>query len=181
MCTDLDKTRRGVGLQNFKYAPAWDELCHIIYIVSPQAYRILRSYFPARTPRSFRYLIISGSSPYITLLKILTYSHKEARQPRFPMDICEQTFRLAKAHLAALDYHGPVALACDDTKLFPTLRLYWNKEKEGYFLVGACGGPIQVHDLDAAQEVLADSTVTKATKVFYKLSTYSYGMTVIYI
>ena len=68
MCTDLDKTKRGVGLQNFKYAPAWDELCHIIYIVSPRAYRILRSYFPARTPRSFRYLITLGlSSPTMLL------------------------------------------------------------------------------------------------------------------
>lgn len=57
MCTDLDKSQRGVGLQNFKYAPAWDELCHIIYIISPRAYRILRSYFPGRTMRSFRYLI----------------------------------------------------------------------------------------------------------------------------
>ena len=54
MCTELDKAERGVGLQNFKYAPAWDELCHIIYIVSPRAYRILRDYFPARTQRSFR-------------------------------------------------------------------------------------------------------------------------------
>lgn len=54
MCTDLDKTERGVGLQNFRYAPAWDELCHIIYIVSPRAYKILRSYFPAPTPRCFR-------------------------------------------------------------------------------------------------------------------------------
>ena len=54
MCTDLSKAERGVGLQNFNYAPAWDELCHIIYIVSLRAYRILRTYFPARTPRSFR-------------------------------------------------------------------------------------------------------------------------------
>ncbi|KAF9784786.1 hypothetical protein BJ322DRAFT_1196341 [Thelephora terrestris] len=145
MCTDLDKTKRGVGLQNFKYAPAWDELCHIIYIVSPRAYRILRSYFPARTPRSFR--------------------HKEAREPRFPMDICDRTFELAKAHLAVLDYHGPVALACDDTKLFAALRLYWDKEKKCYFLVGACSGPICVPDVDAAQEVLRDDKTKKATKI----------------
>ena len=54
MCTDLEKTNRGVGLQNFKNTPAWDELCHIIYIVSPRAYRVLRDYFPARTQWSFR-------------------------------------------------------------------------------------------------------------------------------
>lgn len=54
MCTDLDKKERGVGLQNFRYAPAWDELCHIIYIISPRAHRVLRDYFPVRTTRSFR-------------------------------------------------------------------------------------------------------------------------------
>jgi hypothetical protein len=54
MCVDLDKTQRGVGLQNFKYAPAWDELCHLIYIVSPRAHWLLGNYFPVRTSRSFR-------------------------------------------------------------------------------------------------------------------------------
>jgi hypothetical protein len=83
------------------------------------------------------------------------------------MEICDRTFRLAKAHLAALDYCGPVALACDDTKLFATLRLFWDKIKECYFLVGACGGPIRVPDVDAAQEALADPNVKKATKVCY--------------
>ena len=91
--------------------------------------------------------------------------HKEAREPRFPMDICNRTFTLAKTHLAALDYHGPVALACDDTKLFTTLRLFWDKKEECYFLVGARGGPIRVSDVEEAQRVLADPSVKKATKV----------------
>jgi len=93
--------------------------------------------------------------------------HKEAREPRFPMDICDRTFALAKTHLAALDYHGPVALACDDTKLFAMLRLFWDKKEECYFLVGACGGPIRVSDVEAAQKVLAGPGVKKATKVCY--------------
>lgn len=83
------------------------------------------------------------------------------------MDICNRTFELAKAHLAGLDYRGPVALACDDTKLFATLRLFWDKKEDSYFLIGACGGPIRVPDVDAAQEVLADPNVKKATKVCY--------------
>ncbi|KAF9780748.1 hypothetical protein BJ322DRAFT_1011530 [Thelephora terrestris] len=145
MCTELDKADRGVGLQNFKYAPAWDELCHIIYIVSPRAYRILRDYFPARTKRSFR--------------------QKEAREPGFPMGICDRTFRLAKTHLDELHYNGPVALACDDTKVFAALRLFWNKNEESYFLVGACGGPLRVPDVETAQELLDDPEIKKATKI----------------
>ena len=81
------------------------------------------------------------------------------------MTICDRTFNLATAHLAALDYHGPVALACDDTKLFATLRLFWDKKEECYFLIGACGGPIRVPDVDAAQEALVNPEVKKATKV----------------
>lgn len=92
-------------------------------------------------------------------------SHKEAREPGFPMEICDRTFELAKAHLAALDYCGPVALACDDTKLFATLRLFWNKQEGCYFLVGACDGPIRVLDVDAAEEVLTNPNIKKATKV----------------
>lgn len=99
------------------------------------------------------------------LLRKIISSHKEAREPRFPMKICDRTFKLAKSHLAALDYHGPVALACDDTKLFAVLRLFWDKEEGSYFLVGACGGPIRVLDVDAAQGVLMDPKVKKATKV----------------
>ena len=81
------------------------------------------------------------------------------------MEICEHTFELAKTHLANLDYHGPVALACDDTKLFAALQLYWDKKENCYFLVGACQGPLRVPDIDAAQKVLDDPNINKATKV----------------
>lgn len=92
-------------------------------------------------------------------------SHKEAREPGFPMEICDRTFELAKAYLTELNYHGPVALACDDTKLFVTLRLFWDKKEKSYFLVGACGGPLRVPDVDAARQVLEDPEIKKATKV----------------
>lgn len=52
--TMYDKEERGVGMQNFKYAPAWDELCHIISTLSPRTYRELVTVFPGRTVRSFR-------------------------------------------------------------------------------------------------------------------------------
>lgn len=49
-----DREDRGIGLQNFKYAPAWDEFCHIVNIHSPRAYRALRHSFPAPTQRNFK-------------------------------------------------------------------------------------------------------------------------------
>jgi hypothetical protein len=52
--TKYDKEKRGKGLQNFKYPPAWDELSHIIDTLSPTAARSLSEFLPMRTHRSFR-------------------------------------------------------------------------------------------------------------------------------
>ena len=62
-----DREDRGVGMQNFTYAPAWEELCHIIQIHSPRTYRALKAFLPMPNERTFRM--------------------KESRQPRFPMEI----------------------------------------------------------------------------------------------
>jgi hypothetical protein len=90
---------------------------------------------------------------------------KEARQPRFPMEICDRTFKLVADHLDALDYDGPVGLSCDDTKLFATFRLYWDKEKDSYVLIGGTDGPLVVKDPDSVQEVIDRAKAQKATKV----------------
>ncbi|KAJ7661512.1 hypothetical protein DFH06DRAFT_1089007 [Mycena polygramma] len=145
MVMKVDKLERGVGMQNFKYPPAWDELCHIVQIQSPRAARALAEHFPVRTQRSFR--------------------AKEAREPRFPMDIGDRTFQLVEDYLATLDYHGPVNLSCDDTKLFPGLHLYHDGKEGADYLVGAVDGPIRVADPAAMKAVLADAKVMKATKV----------------
>ncbi|KAJ7039794.1 hypothetical protein C8F04DRAFT_949367, partial [Mycena alexandri] len=145
MVMKTDKLERGVGMQNFKYPPAWDELCHIIKIHSPSAARALGDHFQVRSERSFR--------------------TKEAREPRFPMEIGDRTFTLVEEHLAALDYHGPVNLSCDDTKLFPGLRMYHDAKEKVDYLVGAIQGPIRVADPEAMKAVLEDANVMKATKV----------------
>jgi hypothetical protein len=36
------------------------------------------------------------------------------------MDISDRNFQLVEDHLKSLDYDGPLALSCDDTKLFAT-------------------------------------------------------------
>ncbi|KAF4569611.1 hypothetical protein EYR36_009408 [Pleurotus pulmonarius] len=92
MVSKLDREERGVGMQNFMYAPAWDEVCHIIKINSPSAYRALSEHFPAPSQRYFRV--------------------KESRVPKFPMDICAKTFVLVSEKLKSLEYTGPVRLFC---------------------------------------------------------------------
>jgi len=54
MVQKVDKEERGIGMQNFNYAPAWDEFIHIVALHSPRAHKFLSQHFPARTRRSLR-------------------------------------------------------------------------------------------------------------------------------
>lgn len=102
---------------------------------------------------------------------------KESRQPRFPMQICNRTFQIVKDHLAALNHTGPVGLSCDDTKLFSSLRLFWDKEKNTYFLVGGVDGPYRVADPDSVRQVISEGKIKKATKA----CCYRYSYTLWYL
>ena len=84
---------------------------------------------------------------------------------RFPIGIQPRTFELVAIALQKLDYDGPVALSCDDTKLLPSLRPYFDKEKHGYFVMGNIGEPYQLPDPDAFEGVVTSSQLQKATKV----------------
>lgn len=57
MVTKADREERGVGMQNFKYAPAYDEFSNLVRINGPAAYRTLQEHFPARSERSFRCVV----------------------------------------------------------------------------------------------------------------------------
>lgn len=54
MTVQADKEARGVGMQNMKYPPILEDFCHLASIVAPRAYRIFRSHFTGRTPRSIQ-------------------------------------------------------------------------------------------------------------------------------
>ena len=83
------------------------------------------------------------------------------------MEICKWTFQLIVEHLAALHHTGPVGLSCDNTKLFSSLRLYWDSEKDSYFLVGGVDGPYRVPDADSIKDIIAQGRIQKATKVHF--------------
>lgn len=84
---------------------------------------------------------------------------------RFPIGVQPRTFELVEITLQKLDYEGPVALSCDDTKLLPSLRPYFDKEKDGYFIMGNAGEPYQLMDPDAFERVVTSGQLQKASKV----------------
>ena len=81
------------------------------------------------------------------------------------MSITEKTFALVHDRLQALNYHGPIALSCDDTKLDPSWRLCESQEDQSLLLVGAVGGPITVVDEAEVQHLIDAGTSALATKV----------------
>jgi hypothetical protein len=86
--------------------------------------------------------------------------------PRFPTSICDRTFELAANYISALKYTGPVALSCDDTKLHPTFRTYWDGVQKMTFLVGGTGDPIAVPDPLGLRTLIKSVENDKATKVW---------------
>ncbi len=94
------------------------------------------------------------------------FREKEARQPWFPMKIGDRTFQLVQEHLTALGYSdGPLGLSCDDTKLFPAFRMYWDSQERTHFVVGGIDGPMRVANPDRLRIMLQDPGTAKATKV----------------
>ena len=96
---------------------------------------------------------------------------KRNRTPGFPITICERNLELASEYLSSLKYSGPVGLSCDDTKLHPSLRPYWDASKECHFLVGTTGAPIAVRDEGLLHDLVAESKKNTATKVTPIMST----------
>jgi hypothetical protein len=90
--------------------------------------------------------------------------------PRFPTTICDQTYALAADYVDLINYRGPMALSCDDTKLHPGLRTYWDPGKECHFLIGTAGEPIAVPDVREIRELVARAKKDAATKVWLIVS-----------
>jgi hypothetical protein len=95
---------------------------------------------------------------------------KRSRTPSFPITTCGRNLELAAEYLSSLKYSGPVGLSCDDTKLHPSLRTYWDASRECHFLVGTTGEPIAVSDEGLLRDLVAESKKNAATKVMIILT-----------
>jgi len=90
-----------------------------------------------------------------------------SREPSFPVFISERCFVNTQSYIIALNYTGPVALACDDTKLHPSLQVYWDASISSHLLVGTTvHEPIVVVDPTVLGELLEKHKDNMATKVF---------------
>lgn len=85
--------------------------------------------------------------------------------PRFPTTIDEMTFQLASDYVTSIDYNGPVSISCDDTKLHPGLKTYWDAIKKCHFIVGTTGDPTPVEDENNICEQVAEAKQDAASKV----------------
>ncbi|KAJ4476392.1 hypothetical protein C8J55DRAFT_431762 [Lentinula edodes] len=121
------------------------QLAQTIAMISPSAYRALKIYIP--------------------LPEVRTFQWQRAVLPKFPVDIQPRTFALAKAHLDELNFHGPVALSCDDTKLQVALRPYYDVDRESWCVLGSTGEPMLISDPDEYCKVVNKGAVEKASKL----------------
>ena len=87
--------------------------------------------------------------------------------PPFPRFICDDCFALAQGYITSLDYSGPVVLACDDTKLHPSLQVVWEDSLESNILIGSTiNEPIRVANPEELQKLLAEFQDKLAMKVY---------------
>ncbi|TCD62510.1 hypothetical protein EIP91_006784 [Steccherinum ochraceum] len=140
-----ERLKAGKGMQNFPHAVCWREVMHVVSMHSPRALRLMQEHLPA---------------PHLR-----TFQMQRAREPKFPTIVGERTFTRVTDYLAALSYDGPVALSCDDTKLFASFRLSFDAQDDCHYLIGGVGDPLRVANPDALDDVLKEASVQKATKV----------------
>ena len=72
----------------------------------------------------------------------------------------------ARDYIDSVEYTGPVALACDDTKLHPSLQVYWDTALETHVLVGSTSTEaIAVASPEELEHLLVEYKDKVATKV----------------
>lgn len=74
-------------------------------------------------------------------------------------------FDLTESHLQALNYHGPVGLACDDTKLLPSFQPYYDSDQQCHVLLGHAGDILLLPEPSTFREAVENGIALKATKV----------------
>ena len=68
--------------------------------------------------------------------------------------------------MVSIDYSGPIALACDDTKLHPSLQVVWDNSLNSNVLIGTTlNKPVLVANPEELQKLLEELDDDVATKV----------------
>ncbi|KZV94435.1 hypothetical protein EXIGLDRAFT_767081 [Exidia glandulosa HHB12029] len=147
MVTLKDKERRGVGMQNMRWVPEYDDVMHQMAMASNSAFQAYKRYLPGRSQRSFQIL--------------------RARGPRFMPGIHDDITRICKKYADEHDYHDVFALACDETKVALGWRTCPNPtgDAESFYLIGAVGPPIHFSTVDELRALLTRERPKQAEKI----------------
>ncbi|KAF4599335.1 hypothetical protein EYR40_006427 [Pleurotus pulmonarius] len=137
----------GRGLQNMRYAADFDQFCHEIQCVRPEAYRLFSSKFGGRSERS--------------MLKI------RSSKPKMTTGFSDATLKRALKYLSDYNYPHTAPLACsvDDTKLHPSLRPLYDQSQKTWFLLGSTGDPFIIADVEQLDDIIKQLAGSLATKL----------------
>ena len=150
-----------VGKQNFIYHPDIVKFVHIIQTHSTHTYNAIKEFLPLPSVQTLQYVFIwFRFQTHLILLRL----HR-SKQPHFPIGIQDRTYIAVIEKLNQLEYDGPVALSCDDTKLLASLWPYYDHDHAGYYLMEHIGEPFHLPDPDSFREVVDGHEMQKATKV----------------
>jgi len=147
LVVDAERLEKGHGLQNMNYPPAFDDWCHKLLCIRPEAYRSFRVQFAGRTEHSFL--------------------SKRSASLGFRQGISQDVLERALKYLNDYNYPqtAPLALSVDDTKLLPAFRPYFDGSTKKWYIVGNTGEPLEVSDLGALECQLEDARALLATKL----------------
>lgn len=89
-----------------------------------------------------------------------------SQSPLFPRFICDNCFLVAQGYMISINYSGPTALACDDTKLHPSLQVVWDSSANSNILVGSTINTTMLNaNTEELQHLLAELEDKVGTKV----------------
>ncbi|KAJ1299461.1 hypothetical protein OPQ81_002524 [Rhizoctonia solani] len=124
--------------------PDFNQFCHEIVNISPLAYHTFRSILGGRSASDFRVM--------------------RGRERRFPLAIDDSLFETVVNYFSSINYTGPVCLACDDTKLIPALKTYYDASTKQWYLLGGATGAIAIASTDELTSILKEGNIPKASK-----------------
>jgi hypothetical protein len=92
---------------------------------------------------------------------------ERSKRWKFPAYIDETPMKKAREYLDNINWTAGLALSCDDSKLHPDLRTYWDSTHDSLILVGQAGPVRVIKDESDLKETLSGQhgDLEKATKV----------------
>ncbi|EIW74508.1 hypothetical protein CONPUDRAFT_159809 [Coniophora puteana RWD-64-598 SS2] len=139
-----ERKEKGKGMQNMRYSKELKGLADHLAMSSPEGYRRLSQSLQLPSTRYFQL--------------------ERAKEPRFPCGIDDRNIKMAVNYLKSVGV-DVASLSCDDTKLHPSLRVFWDVEHQGHVLVGSSEEPRLVANPAELEEALKELQGKKATKL----------------